>query len=207
VTDAAAWDRRYEATELVWSVEPNRFVVEVCEPLRPGVALDLAAGEGRNSIWLAGRGWEVTAVDFSAVALEKGRRLAEAQGEAVAHRLTWVTADLASYRPAPLGFDLVVLAYLQVEPEARRTVISAAAGAVAPGGTLMVVAHDRTNLADGTGGPQDPVVLYGPEDVTNDLGPSGLDVVRSGRVTREVTGQRRAIDLLVVARHHPDASG
>src|SRR4051794_41852696 len=74
--DAAAWDERYAATGLVWSAEPNRFVVAEMADLRPGRALDLAAGEGRNAIWLAVRGWRVTAVDFSAVAIDKGRRLA-----------------------------------------------------------------------------------------------------------------------------------
>ena len=75
--DAAGWDERYAASELVWSAEPNRFVAEVCADLAPGRALDLAAGEGRNAIWLAQRGWDVTATDFSAVGLDKGRRLAQ----------------------------------------------------------------------------------------------------------------------------------
>src|ERR1022692_4898294 len=71
------WDKRYAGQELVWTAEPNRFVVAELKDLAPGRALDLGAGEGRNAVWLASAGWQVTAVDFSAVGLDKGRRLAE----------------------------------------------------------------------------------------------------------------------------------
>ena len=73
--DAEGWDERYAGSELVWSAEPNRFVAEVCAELSPGRALDLAAGEGRNAIWLASRGWTVTAADFSQAGLDKGKRM------------------------------------------------------------------------------------------------------------------------------------
>ena len=88
--DAEAWDERYADSELVWSVEPNQFVAAECADLPPGRALDLAAGEGRNSIWLARRGWDVTAVDFSQAGLDKGRRLA---GEL---EIEWVCADVVT---------------------------------------------------------------------------------------------------------------
>jgi ubiquinone/menaquinone biosynthesis C-methylase UbiE len=74
--DSQEWDRRYAAAELVWTAEPNRFAVAELQDLPPGRALDVAAGEGRNAVWLASRGWQVTAVDFSAAGLDKGRRLA-----------------------------------------------------------------------------------------------------------------------------------
>ena len=88
--DAKAWDERYADSELVWSVEPNQFVAAECADLPPGRALDLAAGEGRNSIWLARRGWDVTAVDFSQAGLDKGRRLA---GEL---EIEWVCGDVVT---------------------------------------------------------------------------------------------------------------
>ena len=204
MSGADDWDRRYAASDLVWSVDANRFVVDVCTSLPIGRALDLAAGEGRNSIWLASLGWQVTAVDFSQVALDRGQRLAADRGPEVAARVTWVAADLARYRPAPFAFDLVVIAYLQVPSSLRHTALAAAAAAVAPGGRLVVVAHDRSNLEHGVGGPQDPDVLYGPDDVATDLDGTGLTVTRAEQVRRTV-GDRDAIDLLVTARR-PEAS-
>lgn len=195
--DASAWDRRYAESELLWSAEPNRFVAAELVDLAPGRAVDLAAGEGRNAIWLASRGWRATAVDFSPIAIDKGRRLAEAAGVDV----DWVVADLLEHVPEPAGFDLVLVAYLQLPPEQLGAVLERAAGAVAPGGVLLVVGHDATNVSDGVGGPQDPDLLYTPEGITARLG--GLRVDRAERVRRPVPGAaREAIDTLVRA-HRP----
>src|SRR5271165_7659380 len=95
--DAHAWDDRYSAAELLWSADPNVFVAEEAGRLPPGRGVDLACGEGRNAIWLAGRRWTVTAVDFSAVALDKGRRLAERAGVTV----HWVNHDVVTWEPPP----------------------------------------------------------------------------------------------------------
>jgi SAM-dependent methyltransferase len=206
VTGAPDWDRRYAASDLVWSVDANQFVVEVCRSLTAGRALDLAAGEGRNSIWLASLGWQVTAVDFSQVALDKGRRLAAARGTDIDDRVVWVAADLATYQPESSGFDLVIVAYLQVPAALRRTALATAGAAVAPGGRLVIVAHDRTNLDHGVGGPQDPDVLYGPDDVIADLDGSGLVIARAGRVPRFTDQAPDAIDLLVTAER-PQRNG
>ncbi|MBF9130548.1 class I SAM-dependent methyltransferase [Plantactinospora sp. S1510] len=195
--DASAWDRRYAESELLWSAEPNRFVAAELADLAPGRAVDLAAGEGRNAIWLASRGWRATAVDFSPVAIDKGRRLAEAAGVHV----DWVVADLLEHVPEPAGFDLVLVAYLQLPPEQLGAVLGRAVRAVAPGGMLLVVGHDATNLSDGVGGPQDPDLLYTPESIATRLG--GLRVGRADRVRRPVPGaEREAIDTLVRA-HRP----
>lgn len=192
--DASAWDRRYADSDLLWSAEPNRFVAAELADLQPGRAVDLAAGEGRNAIWLASRGWRTTAVDFSAVAVDKGRRLAEAAGVEV----DWIVADLLDHIPEPAGFDLVVVAYLQLPPEQLGTALTRAARAVAPGGVLLMVGHDVQNLTDGTGGPQDPEVLYTPDGITGRL--PGLTVERADQVRRPVPGApRQAIDTLVRA--------
>ncbi len=201
--EAREWDERYAAQELVWSAEPNRFVEEECGALPPGRALDVAAGEGRNSIWLAGLGWSVTAVDFSSVALDKGRRLAERQGDPVSSRIDWVQADVRSFEPEPGGFDLVVIAYLQVPAGDRRRVVAHAADALAPGGTLLVVGHDRANLEDGVGGPQDPAVLYRPDDIVADLAPAGDLVVERAVTVERPTPAGVALDALVRARRGP----
>ncbi|HSK24997.1 MAG TPA: class I SAM-dependent methyltransferase [Egicoccus sp.] len=196
--DARDWDERYGATDLVWSADPNRFVVEETADLQPGRALDLAAGEGRNAIWLAEQGWQVTAVDFSPVGVDKGRRLADAAGVEVA----WLVADATTWEPPAQGFDLVLVAYLQVPPDGRRAAHRRAAEAVARGGTLLIVGHDRDNLELGYGGPPDPEVLLDVDGVVGDLEGTGLTIVAAGQVERTVDtdeGTRTAIDCLVRA--------
>jgi SAM-dependent methyltransferase len=203
--DADAWDQRYAATELVWSREPNQFVATELADLPPGRAVDLAAGEGRNAIWLASRGWSATAVDFSQVALDKGARLADDLD------VTWVRADATTWQP-PAPVDLVVMAYFQVPAEDRRRAVRGAATMLAPGGTLLLVAHDSTNLTEGTGGPQDPAVLMSAEDVLADLEGIEVEVVRAERVAREVsaadehggTERRTAWDCLVRVVRAPE---
>jgi len=176
--DASAWDQRYAAVEHVWSLEPNAAVAAELAEVPPGRAADLACGEGRNAIWLARRGWTVTAVDFSPVAVERGRRLA---GDL---DVDWVVGDVLTV-PLP-EVDLVVIAYLQLPAAERRAAVRRAWRALAPGGTLFLVAHDSTNLTEGTGGPRDPSVLFTAADVVGDLADEPLEVVRAERVGRVV---------------------
>lgn len=197
--DRQQWDERYSGAEFEWSAHPNQFVAAELTGLPPGRALDLAAGEGRNSVWLAEQGWSVTAVDFSRVGLEKGRKLAAARGVPEG-RVEWVVADLTGYTPARDAYGLVLIAYFQAEAAVLARVLAGAAAALVPGGTLLVVGHDLTNLTEGTGGPQSPDVLYTPEAITAGL--PGLRIVRAGRVRRTVErdgGQATAIDTLVRA--------
>ncbi len=205
--DPQQWDERYTTHELIWRAEPNRFLVEEVASMKPGRALDLACGEGRNALWLAEKGWQVTGVDFSSVGLAKARRLALERRVEV----RWLKADVLEWNPPEATFDLVIVMYLQLPADARHRVLSRAASALASGGTLLVVGHDSTNLTGGTGGPQDPALLFSPEDVASDL--PGLDVERAERVRRPVTtehGEVDAIDALVravrasgTARSHP----
>jgi SAM-dependent methyltransferase len=200
--DATEWDGRYGTAELLWGADPNRFVAAELEDVTPGRALDVACGEGRNAIWLAGRGWEAVGVDFSRVGLERAAELAERAG--VASRVRWVEADVVEGTLPAGPFDAVVVAYLHLPAPARRKVIVAAAGELAPGGRLVVVGHDLTNLTEGVGGPQDPTVLFTPDDVVADLRTlTEVTVERAERVRRTVPtaeGERLAIDALVVAR-------
>ena len=190
------WDERYRTEELIWKADPNRFLVEDLDALVPGRALDLACGEGRNAVWLASKGWHVTGVDFSRAGLAKARRLATDRGVEV----TWVEADVVEWQPSPASFDVVVVMYLHLPSEQRRQTLSRAAAALAPGGTLLVVGHDASNLLHGTGGPQDPAVLFGPEEIVEEL--SGLQIERAERVTGTVVtdaGEATAFDALVRA--------
>lgn len=199
--DSEAWNRRYEGSELVWTAEANRFLVEEARDLTPGRALDLGCGEGRNAVWLAERGWDVTAVDFSEMGLAKAARLADAREVFV----KWVLGDVRVHVPDPLVFDLVVVLYLHLPPSERRAAHARAAGAVAPGGLLLVVGHDSTNRDEGHGGPQDPAILFTPREVAAEL--PELEVERAERVRRPVAteaGEVEAIDALVRARRPPD---
>ena len=196
--DKSTWDRRYTEREFVWTVEPNRFLVHEAEGLQPGRALDLACGEGRNAVWLAEHGWQVTGVDFAALGLDKARRLASALGV----EGEWIVADLLEYRPEPRSFDLVLVLYLQLPASERTPVLRDAANAVADGGTFLVVAHDSSNLENGYGGPQHAEVLYTAEEVVADLDGSGLLIERAERVERTVEtpdGVQIALDALVRA--------
>ncbi|MFD5467029.1 class I SAM-dependent methyltransferase [Kitasatospora sp. NPDC127059] len=203
--DSQGWDDRYAASELVWGTAPNRWVVRELSGHAPGHALDLATGEGRNAIWLAAQGWEVTGLDFSAVALERAERLTSELPDEVADRLTWRHGDALGYEAPGAGYDLVLVAYLQLPADDRRAALHRAAEALAPGGTLLVIGHDLSNLTEGVGGPQDPAVLFTPEDVLADLAGHGLRTVRAERVHREVgadpghrgAGPGTAIDALV----------
>lgn len=193
--DASYWDERYAVGASVWGAPPNEWVEHEAADLRPGRALDLACGEGRNALWLAARGWTVLAVDWSIVALDKGRAQGQHGG-----RVEWIRADATVYAPAT-PVDLAVLCYLQLSPVDRAAAVTHAAHALAPGGVLLVVAHDSRNLADGTGGPQNPDVLYTAGDVQDDLARTGLVVERAVEVLRQVDGAPRpAIDCLLSAR-------
>jgi SAM-dependent methyltransferase len=192
--DRTAWDERYRQTDWVWSTTPNQFVAQVLADMPPGRALDLACGEGRNALWLAEKGWRATAVDFSSVAVAKGRAAAESRGLDV----TWIAADLLDYEPERGAYDAVLIAYLHLPPDDMRRVLGKARDALADGGTLLVVGHDVTNLTEGTGGPQDPAILYTPDVIVEAVTP--LSIERAERVLRHVDGaDRPAIDTLVVA--------
>lgn len=198
--DARAWNERYAAAQSVWSLTPNQFVATELGGLEPGRGIDLGAGEGRNALWLASLGWQMTAVDFSEVAVDRGR------SRDTDSLVTWVVDDALTH---PLGdrLDLAVVSYLQLPAESRRVVVRRALDALAPGGTFFLIAHDSTNLTEGTGGPQDARFLYTADDVLADLDGLSFTVERAERVPRVVTAddghggviERVAWDALVRA--------
>jgi SAM-dependent methyltransferase len=194
---ASEWDERYRASELVWGGAPNRWVEQEVSGLPAGAALDLACGEGRNAIWLARRGWQVVALDFSAVAIEKARTLEERELQRPG--VAWTVADATTFVAAE-KVDLALLCYLQLPAAERRLAVRHAAAALAPGGVLLVIGHDSRNLTDGTGGPQDPAVLFTAGDVAADVEGLGLVVEKADEVLRPVEGAPRpAIDALLRA--------
>jgi SAM-dependent methyltransferase len=189
------WNRRWAGERANAATTPSAFLIAETETLPPGRALDLACGAGRNAVWLARRGWRVTGVDFSDVALQAARGLAASAGVDV----EWVEADAVTWPAESRAYDLVAVMYLQLPAAERRAALARAAAAVRPGGTLLVVGHDLLNLTEGVGGPTQADVLFTPDDVAAEIG--GLVVEKSERVRRAVEGAGRdAIDALVRAR-------
>ena len=187
---AQQWDERYAATDRVFRAVPNEMLAELVSAVSPGSAIDLGAGEGRNSLWLAGQGWSVTAVDASQVGLEKLNSYAQKEGLNVATVVGDLWEFMETTRSNGPKVDLVVLAYIQVVTAERSMLLDQAASLLKPGGHLFVVAHHLDSL--GHAGPPDPQrlfieddlariqgvtidrleLLHGPSDVTE----SGTDV-------------------------------
>ena len=193
--DSSGWDERYSTKELVWTGRANQFIEHNLADLEPGSAIDLGAGEGRNAVWLAKRGWKVTAVDFSQVGLDKARQLATDNSVEV----NIECADATTYEPAG-PVDLVVLSYLQLGQQERRTILEHAVTWLKPGGTLFIIAHDRSNVNDGYGGPSMPDVCYAVEETTDAI--RGLDISVAEVAERQVDtpdGPETALDTLVIA--------
>jgi SAM-dependent methyltransferase len=198
MTDSTTWAERYAATAMVWDTTANQFVVEACRRLPPGRALDLGAGEGRNAIWLAGRGWRVTAVDFASIAV--GRISARAALQNV--NVNAIVDNALTYRPKPASLDLVLLSYLQLPLDQLRKVIINVSRGLVPGGLLLVVAHDLSNLTTGYGGPQNVELLASASEVARLAVSAGLTVKRAEVVRREVItdgGIRYAADQVIEA--------
>jgi ubiquinone/menaquinone biosynthesis C-methylase UbiE len=187
---AEEWDERY-AEQRQWSAEPNALVGELLAGLPPGDAVDLAAGEGRHALWLAGLGWRVTAVDFSDVGLSRGR------SQPGAGEVTWVTADVTAWATEPESLDLVLVAYLHLAEADTTVLLTRAVGWLRPGGRLLVLGHDVENITAGVGGPQEPAILHS----IDRLAPVAalLDVDRLEQV-RRATPAGTALDTLLWGR-------
>lgn len=194
------WDKRYAAVDLVWGKEPNRFLeAELRDREVGGRALDLACGEGRNAIWLAGQGWQVTGVDFSTVAIERARRLAAEAGVEV----KWILDDVVTWRAEKGTFELVVVLYFQVSPADRIRMLRSAVASLSPGGELLMIGHARRNLSDGVGGPRDPTLLWEPEELAAEVEQAGASVLLVEHRRRPVQGEdgtRDAIDTFLKAQ-------
>ncbi|GAA1283270.1 methyltransferase [Planotetraspora silvatica] len=164
MSDEEFWDARYGHDEQVWSGNPNVILVREVTDLEPGRALDLGCGEGADAIWLARRGWHVTATDISRVVLSRAARHAESAG--VADLVDWQHHDLGASFPAG-EFDLVSAHFLHsLGDMPRERILRTAAAAVAPGGVLLVVGHSGPPPWDHE---HAHVVLPSPEEVLEAL--------------------------------------
>ena len=143
--DRNFWEQRWsealhEHGDRVAQRPPNSHLTAELGDLPPGLALDAGCGHGSDTLWLAARGWQVTAIDFAATALAYARSTAEAGGPDVAERIDWVEADLATWTPLRDEYDLVVCLYVHVAGSVEELVRRMATG-VARGGTLFLVGH------------------------------------------------------------------
>ena len=199
--DAKYWDAKYETPDYIYTKVVNRFVKEHCEGLAPGTALDIAGGEGRNTVWLAEQGWLVENVDFSANALTKCQALAAEAG--VADRVTTTQASAIDFTAKTAPVDLAVIAYLQIPQTDLAKAVKHVAAQVKPGGHLVGVWHSRDNLEHSFGGPRDPEVLPSPELLVSYLEGQGYEIIansnRDGQIqTRE--GLKPSVTAVLFAR-------
>ncbi len=184
VIGEAAWDKRYADKDAIWSGNPNVVLVTEVVGLAPGRALDVGAGEGADALWLAARGWAVTGVDISSVALARAAEEAERQGL----KVDWQKVDLLSDPPAPASYDLVTAHFMHLPNPDRRRLYAALADAVVPGGTLLLVGHHPSQPPGGGHRPALLEMLFTPDDLVSELasGAWAVDVVEvRQRVARD----------------------
>jgi SAM-dependent methyltransferase len=200
------WDDRYRSHPLLWSGNPNPHLVAEAEGLTPGKALDAGAGEGADAIWLAGRGWQVTAVDISSVALERAAENADQAGPDIAERISWCQGDLNNWEPPRSAYDLVSTQYLHVPLDARVALFDRLASAVVPGGTLLIVGHHPSDLQTTMPRPQAPELFFTGDDVAGQLDPAEWDIVTNDAAEHAATDpEGRAVtihDTVFCARRH-----
>ncbi len=202
VMERHAWDERYSAPDRKPLGEPNALVVEELAGIQPGRALELAAGEGRHALWLASRGWDVVAVDFSEVALQK----AQARARTDRLHIDLVAADVHTFPLPKAGFDLVLATFFHPRPSERPALYPRMAGALRPGGRLLLVSYDKANLTEGSGGPKDPDFLLDPPVLAAELEALGLTVLRADTVRAKATTTEGEVEVVnaVIRARRPD---
>ncbi len=200
--DRGFWEERWsqalrEHGDAVAKIPPNAHLTHAVGNLHPGRALDAGCGHGSDTLWLAARGWRVTAVDFSATALNQARSTAETVGADVAGRVDWVEGDLATWTPQPDHYDLVACLYVHVAGSVEEMVRRMAAG-VAPGGTLFMVGHRPIDPATGAATPAAGQVQVSVDEAVAALDPAGWEFVIAEDRRRAAAGT--GVDAVVCAR-------
>lgn len=178
------WDERYNTDEYVYGTDPNEFLVSVADRIPKGRVMSLAEGEGRNAVYLAGLGYAVTAVDASAVGLEKARRLADTRGVAV----ETIVADLAALAIEPDSWDGIVSIFCHVPAALRRVLHRKVREGLRPGGVFVLEAYTPAQLEYRTGGPPDVDRLMSLTDLEGEL--AGLKFILGRETEREVVEGR-----------------
>ncbi|MCU1680321.1 MAG: putative reductase [Amycolatopsis sp.] len=175
VFDEVFWEERYRSTTAVWSGNPNAQLVAEASDLPAGAALDVGCGEGADTLWLASRGWQVTAVDFSTVALQRAAAKAEELG--IGERVDWVHTDVVDWTPAVGCFDLVSAQFMHLPAQQRDVLYARLAASVAPGGSLVIVGHHPSHMHSAMDRPEMRGMFFTGEDLAAALDPAEWDVV------------------------------
>jgi SAM-dependent methyltransferase len=178
--DAKFWDERYAQSGFIYGTEPNEFLASVADRIPPGPVLTLAEGEGRNSLFLAGLCYEVTAVDQSEVGLAKARRLAEERGLKIATQ----QADLAEYVIGPGAWTGIASIFCHLPKSIRVPLHAAVVRGLRPGGVFILEAYTPQQVGRGTGGPQSIELLASLDDLKREL--AGLEFLHAQELEREV---------------------
>ena len=178
--DANFWNDRYAVEEYVYGEAPNGWVAEAAHRIPPGPVLCLAEGEGRNAVYLATQGRDVTAVDQSEVGLAKAARLAAARGVSVKP----VHADLRDYVIEPGVWSGIVAIFAHLPPQLRRKVHAAVVSGLRPGGVMILEAYTPAQLKHGTGGPKAPELLMTLAELRQEL--KGLEFLVAREIEREI---------------------
>lgn len=175
------WDERYADASFYYGTDANDFLIAQAHRLPPKArVLCLAEGEGRNAVYLAGLGHQVTAVDGSAVGLEKAQRFAQERGVG----LQTVVADLAEYAIGEAQWDAVISVWCHLPEPLRRQVHAGVIQGLAPGGILILEAYHPRQIGRGTGGPPTPLLMMTLEALREEL--DGLEWLHAGEIEREV---------------------
>jgi SAM-dependent methyltransferase len=201
--DEAFWDERYGSAHRVWSGNPNPQLLAEATDLTPGTALDVGAGEGADTIWLAKRGWQVTAADLSSIALARGREHADEAGAEIAQMITWLHADLGKWEPPAAGFDLVTLQFFHLPSTIRVPIYERLASAVADEGVLLIVGHHPSDLETTARRMPTADPLFTPEQMVDELGDGWKILVAESRPREAVDPEGEAItihDSVIVAQ-------
>lgn len=200
------WDARYGSADRIWSGNPNPRLVEHVAAMAPGRALDVGCGEGADAIWLATQGWDVTAIDVSAVALERAAARAAEAGSDVAARISWQRADVLSWAPPAGQFDLVSAQFMHLPRTLTGTVYSRLGAAVRLGGALLVVGHDHSDMQTAIPRPARPDIYFTAGDILAALAEGSWDAEVNAVIPRSVTDADGAAvtihDTVLLARRN-----
>jgi SAM-dependent methyltransferase len=159
------WNKRYEKPGFAYGKEPNKFLKERLEDVKPGKILLLGEGEGRNAVYSAKLGWNVTAVDFSETGREKALKLASEESV----NIEYILSDLKDYIPEPESYDAAGLIFVHLEPSLREYVHKKVISGLKNGGRVVLECYEKENIKLESGGPKDPDLLYSLEDIFTDF--------------------------------------
>lgn len=173
------WDQRYSKSEYLYGKDPNDFLVQAAPLIPSGPVLCLAAGEGRNAVYLAKQGYAVTAVDISAMGLDKARRLADAAGV----KITTEVVDLADYRIVPDYWSGIISIFAHLPPVARAQLHRRCVAGLAPGGMMVIEAYTPAQLQHKTGGPSTASLMMDLQSLEAEL--QGLEFKYGVEIERE----------------------